>query len=163
MWFVVLAVTCTVCQMWGLKIDIWWPHHFCTIEKFVCLFRHRDLICIYSSPRKVIKGTSDKAVPKRMKNRMIFNKTKRFSGKPSGSLFSGFYIIFHFTKFCRTRYFKILNSFLNKNLKIDSSFFRFFYFNNLKFSNLTNRFYQLSTGISIHDNSSGKELLLLLA
>jgi hypothetical protein len=38
-----------------------------------------------------------------------------------------FYNILHFNEFCRTCL-EFLNSVLSKNLEIDSSFFRFFYF-----------------------------------
>jgi hypothetical protein len=39
---------------------------------------------------------------------------------------------FDFVKFYSTRYFEFLNSILTKNLKMDSSFFRIFYFKNLQ-------------------------------
>jgi hypothetical protein len=42
--------------------------------------------------------------------------------------FHNFYTILHFDKFCRMRCLDFLNSVLTKNLKMDSSFFRIFYF-----------------------------------
>jgi hypothetical protein len=59
-------------------------------------------------------------------------KTERFLRKLLGFcrsfLFFWFLHNFHFAKFCRTRYFEFFNSVLAKNLEMDSSFFRFFYF-----------------------------------
>jgi hypothetical protein len=61
----------------------------------------------------------------------------------SFSFFLNFPFGFFFSDFCRVRDFESLNSVLTKNLEINSSFFRIFYFkffNFLKKSNLTSRF-----------------------
>jgi hypothetical protein len=50
-------------------------------------------------------------------------KTKRFSKKLSDFLFSGFFNIFDFDKFCRTCFFEFFNSVFTKTLEMDSSFF----------------------------------------
>jgi hypothetical protein len=76
-----------------------------------------------------------------MENRTIFEKTELFLMKTDR--FSFFFVIFqhfHFTKFSRMRYFKNFNSVFTKNLEIDSSFFRIFYFKFLKKINLTDQF-----------------------
>jgi hypothetical protein len=59
--------------------------------------------------------------------------------------FHDFYTILHFDEFCRTCCFEFLNSVLTKNLEMDSSFFRIFYFKcfqifeNFKFDRLVFR------------------------
>jgi hypothetical protein len=64
-------------------------------------------------------------------NHSVFKKTERFSRKTEQ--FSNFSNIFYFIKFCRTRYFKFLNSVLIKTLEMDSNFLEFFILKILNF------------------------------
>jgi hypothetical protein len=57
-------------------------------------------------------------------------------------IFHNFYNILYFDEFCRLCCFEYLKSTFIKNLKMDSSFFRIFYFKFMKNSNLTDRFFE---------------------
>jgi hypothetical protein len=95
------------------------------------------------------KKTGNKNLQKPLKRGAVFEKTDWFSMKPRGFsikpsdflfFFHDFYTILHFDKVCRTHCFEFLNFILIKNLKMDSNFFRIFYFKKFKFPNLSGRF-----------------------
>jgi hypothetical protein len=97
-------------------------HYFCTMGESVHFSASGADMCLFR-PRELMKGISVKAALKRGNETLNgFKKTERFSEKPSCFLFSDFYIIFHFAKFSRMRYFKFFNFVLNKILEIDSNF-----------------------------------------
>jgi hypothetical protein len=107
----------------------------------------------FVQPQELIKDTSVKATlergnekPNRFQENhsasdQVLSKTEWFSSKPSGFLFFFFSISIPFFNSPNFVGCVTLNFVLIKNIKMDSNFFRMFYFKNLKISNLTDHFW----------------------